>query len=77
MIWYSTLCAKAKAMIQQNFPRLTPPREHSNATTKAYAMPRDWSVNGGEDGSVLLNQTPPRAGTHRGAAFEHLCAPSA
>ena len=24
-----------------------------------------------------LKRTPPRAGTHRGAAFEHLCAPSA
>ena len=48
MIWYSTLCAKAKAMIQRNYPRLTPPREHANATTKAYAKPRDWSVNGGD-----------------------------
>ena len=35
-----------------NYPRLTLPREHANATTKAYAMPRDWSVHGGEDGSV-------------------------
>ena len=61
--------------IQRNYPRLTLPREHSNATTKAYAMPRDWSVNGGEDGSVLLNQTPPEAGTRRGVAFEPLCVP--
>ena len=49
MIWYSTLRAKAKAMIQRNYPRLTPPREHANATTKAYANPRDWSVEVGDD----------------------------
>ena len=35
-----------------NVPRLTLPREHANATTKAYAIPRDWSVKMGEDGSV-------------------------
>ena len=34
--------------IQPKYPRLTLPREHSNATTKAYAMPRDWSVHGGD-----------------------------
>ena len=38
-------------MICTNYPRLTPPREHANATTKAYAKPRDWSVQMGEDGS--------------------------
>ena len=38
-----------KAMICTNFPRLTLPREHSNATTKAYALPRDWSVQVGDD----------------------------
>ena len=30
-----------------NSPRLTLPREHANATTKAYAKPRDWSVQMG------------------------------
>ena len=35
--------------IQRNYPRLTLPREHSNATTKAYALPRDWSVEVGDD----------------------------
>ena len=40
-------------MICTNYPRLTPPRltlprEHANATTKAYAKPRDRSVNGGD-----------------------------
>ena len=34
--------------IQRNYPRLTLPREHANATTKAYAKPRDWSVYGGD-----------------------------
>ena len=48
---FSTL-RDEEIQICTNYPRLTPPREHSNATTKAYAMPRDWSVNGGEDGSV-------------------------
>ena len=38
-----------KAVIQIHSPRLTLPREHSNATTKAYALPRDCSVNGGDD----------------------------
>ena len=47
--------------IQPNSPRLTLPREHANATTKAYAYPRDCSVEVGEDGSVLLNWTPPQA----------------
>ena len=32
-----------------------------------WATPKEYGVS----------QTPPRAGTHRGAAFEHLCAPSA
>ena len=49
MIWYSTLRAKVKAMIYVHLPRLTLPREHSNATTKAYAKPRDWSVQVGDD----------------------------
>ena len=35
-----------------HLPRQTLPREHSNATTKAYANPRDWLVQMGEDGSV-------------------------
>ena len=48
MIWYSTLRAKAKRMNTAHLPRLTSPREHANATTKAYAKPRDWSVNGGD-----------------------------
>ena len=48
MIWYSPLRAMKKGMICTNYPRLTPPREHANATTKAYANPRDWSVNGGD-----------------------------
>ena len=30
-----------KLRFKLNFPRLTLPREHSNATTKAYAKPRD------------------------------------
>ena len=42
--------------IQQNSPRLTLPREHSNATTKAYANPRDCSVQMGDDSS--LSYTP-------------------
>ena len=37
IIWYSRLCATKYNRIQPNSPRLTPPREHSNATTKAYA----------------------------------------
>ena len=48
MIWYSQLRATKYNRIQQNYPRLTPPREHANATTKAYANPRDWSVHGGD-----------------------------
>ena len=32
-----------------NSPRLPLPREHANATTKAYAYPRDCSVEVGED----------------------------
>ena len=36
-IWYSTLRATTKAMICTNSSRLTLPREHANATTKAYA----------------------------------------
>ena len=51
MIWYSQLRAMKKAVIWIHSPRLTQPREHSNATTKAYAMPRDWSVEVGEDKS--------------------------
>ena len=42
LIWYSTLRAMKKTMICTNSPRQTPPREHANATTKAYAKPRDW-----------------------------------
>ena len=38
-----------KAAICTNSPRLPPPREHANATTKAYAKPRDWSVEVGDD----------------------------
>ena len=37
LIWYSTLRAKAKRMNSVHLPRQTLPREHSNATTKAYA----------------------------------------
>ena len=37
LIWYSTLRAKAKRINSVYSPRLPPPREHSNATTKAYA----------------------------------------
>ena len=37
---------------QRNSPRLTLPREHSNATTKAYAKPRDWSVEVGDTNRV-------------------------
>ena len=48
MIWYSTLRAKVKRMNSVHSPRQTLPREHANATTKAYAKPRDWSVNGGD-----------------------------
>ena len=48
MIWYSTLRAKVKRMNSVHSPRLPLPREHANATTKAYAKPRDWSVNGGD-----------------------------
>ena len=39
-------------MICTNSPRLTLPREHANATTKAYAKPRDWSVDGGDTNRV-------------------------
>ena len=41
-----------KYRFKQNSPRLTLPREHANATTKAYANPRDWSVNGGDTSRV-------------------------
>ena len=34
--------------IQPKYPRLTLPREHANATTKAYAKPRDWAVQVGD-----------------------------
>ena len=37
LIRYSRLCAVEKVAICTNSPRLTPPREHANATTKAYA----------------------------------------
>ena len=37
LIWYSRLCAVEYNRFQQNSPRLPPPREHANATTKAYA----------------------------------------
>ena len=56
-------------------PRLPLPREHANATTKAYANPRDWSVEVGDDEVYHISRTPPRAGTHRGAASEPLCVP--
>ena len=49
MIWYSRPRAMKYNRIQQNYSRLTLPREHSNATTKAYALPRDWSVEVGDD----------------------------
>ena len=52
LIRYSRPCAIKKYRFKPNFPRLTLPREHANATTKAYAMPRDCSVNGGEDKSL-------------------------
>ena len=48
LIRYSTFRAKAKRMNSVHLPRLPLPREHSNATTKAYANPRDWSVYGGD-----------------------------
>ena len=48
IIWYSTLRATTKRMNSVHLPRLPLPREHSNATTKAYAKPRDWSVHGGD-----------------------------
>ena len=48
LIRYSQLCAVEKYRFQQNSPRLPLPREHPNATTKAYAIPRDWSVHGGD-----------------------------
>ena len=38
-----------KYRFKPNYPRLTLPREHANATTKAYANPRDWSVQVGDD----------------------------
>ena len=44
-----------------------------SSTTTLYAKPRDWSVEVGDDEVYHINHTPPRAGTHRGAAFEHLC----
>ena len=49
MIWYSTFRATKYNRIQPNYPRLTLPREHFNAATKAYALPRDWSVEMGDD----------------------------
>ena len=48
IIWYSHPRAIKYNRIKQNFPRLPLPREHPNATTKAYAIPRDWSVHGGD-----------------------------
>ena len=47
------------------------------STTTLYALPRDCSVQVGEDGSVSYSKTPPQAGTRRGMAPESLCAPSA
>ena len=49
LIRYSRLCAMKKYRFKLHLPRLPLPREHSNATTKAYAMPRDWSVQVGDD----------------------------
>ena len=51
LIRYSRLCAVEKYRFKPNSPRLPLPREHANATTKAYAIPRDWSVQMGEDKS--------------------------
>ena len=48
LIRYSTLRAIKKYRFKPNLPRLPLPREHANATTKAYAKPRDWSVHGGD-----------------------------
>ena len=45
-------CAMKKYRFKQNSPRPTPPREHSNATTKAYAYPRDWSVQVGDTNRI-------------------------
>ena len=61
MIWYSRPRAKAKRMNSVHLPRLPLPREHANATTKAYAKPRDWSVQMGDDEVNHIHQTPPRA----------------
>ena len=77
LILYSQLCTMKNNRFQRNSPRLPLPREHSNATTKAYAKPRDWSVEVGDDEVNHINHTPPRAGTRRGMAPESLCAPSA
>ena len=52
LIRYSRLCAIKKYRFKPNSPRQTPPREHSNATTKAYALPRDCSVKMGDTKSV-------------------------
>ena len=51
-----------KYRFKPNSPRLTLPREHSNATTKAYAKPRDWSANGGDTNRewFKLNSTASR-----------------
>ena len=49
LIRYSQLRATKYNRIQPNSPRLPLPREHANATTKAYAKPRDWSVEVGGD----------------------------
>ena len=45
------------------------------STTTLYALPRDSSETVCGDGSSLLSQTPPEAGTRRGVAFEPLCVP--
>ena len=64
-----------KYRFKPNLPRLPLPREHANATTKAYAKPRDCSVQMGGDKSISYGKTPPEAGTRRGVAFEPLCVP--
>ena len=61
LIRYSRLCAVEKYRFKLNLPRLPLPREHANATTKAYAKPRDWSVQVGDDEVNHIQQTPPRA----------------
>ena len=51
LLWLGILdyARQRKQWFRLNLPRLTLPREHSNATTKAYALPRDWSVQMGDD----------------------------